>query len=87
MSLDRFNDDCTGCRPALFDVQTGESLPAGDPIMKAINRMWDTDTTRAQREAWHAFCCHNSREPHVMILVDQVTAKIQAAISALEKKP
>lgn len=71
-----FCDHCPGCRPAILNVQTGESLPPDDPIMIAVNQIWDKETTYAQRKAFIEVTLHNSRTPYDMELFQQVSRKV-----------
>ena len=74
-----FCDDCPGCRPALLDLQTQQSLPDDDPIMVKVNRVWDSDTTYAQRRAFIKVTLHNSRNKQDMVRAQEVTQKIEVA--------
>lgn len=76
MSRDLFNDDCTGCRPMLFDMGTGKALTNDDPVMRAINRIWD-GLTRSEKEAFHRFCCLNSRAPDDLLVVGMIKRKFE----------
>ncbi len=71
-----FCDDCSGCRPALLDMETQQALVHDDPIMVAVNNLWDNDTTYAQRRAFIEVTLHNSRVPQDMALAAQVSEKI-----------
>jgi hypothetical protein len=55
-----FCDSCPGCRPAILDIKTGKSLPKNSPIMIAVNKVWDTQTTLQQRKAFIEVTLHNS---------------------------
>lgn len=72
-----FCDTCPGCRPALLDAKTGEALPAESPIMIKINRLWDRETTYAERKAFVDVTVHNSRAPEDMRLASSVIRKIE----------
>ena len=77
MPWDQFSDECEGCRPAILNMETKKPLPLDSPEMQAINEIWDYDTTREQREAYHNFCCLNSRDPHDVELAQQIVSKIE----------
>lgn len=81
MSLDRFNDDCKGCQPALLDAQTGQKVPDDDPMMKAIMKVWAT-TPRVSKQAYHRVTCQNSRDPNDLRLVQTIIEKFQKAMPA-----
>lgn len=83
MSVDKFNDDCPGCRPALLNPTTKEVYPDDHPAMKAVLRVWDHDSTRAEREAYHEVCCGNSRDPTVLATADALVKKITTALAGV----
>lgn len=74
-----FCDNCPGCRPAILDMRTRRPLGPDTPEMKAVNEVWDKDTTYAQRRAYIEVTLHNSRQPGELRLAEQVMAKIQQA--------
>lgn len=76
--------NCPGCRPVMVDPETGKCLPQDDPVMVAVNKVYD-DTTDEERRAWHAFTCQNSRDTKVMELVGNMQFRFQQAIKALEE--
>lgn len=81
-----FCDDCPGCRPALadFDPVTGQvkgTLPQDHPVMVIVNRIWDNETTFAQRKAFIEVTLHNCRNEHEMRLFDEVQQTIQEALA------
>lgn len=75
-----FCDHCPGCRPAVIDVQTGKPLPLDSPVMIAVNKVWNNETTYDQRKAFIEVTLHNSREPELMRLTQEVNDKIQSAL-------
>lgn len=79
MSREKYEDDCPGCRPAILEVGTGKRLPETHPHMQAALRVW-AETTFAEREAYHRFCCLNSRDPQVLKLASGVMERIGAAM-------
>jgi hypothetical protein len=79
-----FCDECPGCRPALIDAETGKLMAKDSPIMKTVNRVWDKETTFAQRKGFIEVTLKNSRNPHEMKLFWEVSNKIQDALKELE---
>jgi len=79
MSLQQFDDDCPGCKPAVLDPKTNEVLPDDHPVMVAIFAVWET-TTPEERKAFHDVCCLNSQQPHDMALMQGLVLRIQLAI-------
>lgn len=78
VSLERYSDDCRGCRPAMLDVKTGRALPDTDPILQAILGVWDA-SSRKTREAYHRVCCQNSRAPEDLARVAPLIAAFKKA--------
>lgn len=86
-----FCDTCPGCRPALLDPTTGKVLKPDHPIMVKVNRVWQHETTYAQRKAFVEVCCEVRQPESVVVssrnaeserLANQVIEKIQAILSA-----
>jgi hypothetical protein len=80
MEYHEFCDDCSGCRPALLNVETKQVLSNDDPIMVIVNRVWDNDTTYAQRRAFIEVTLHNSNHPAEIRLFEQVSDMIHEAL-------
>lgn len=80
MSHQQFDDNCKGCQPALLDPKTGQVMAANHPVMKKMMEVWE-HTTFEQRKAFHDVCCNNSREPHDLLLMDQILKSIQDALA------
>jgi hypothetical protein len=62
MSLEKFDDDCPGCRPAAMDIETGERMPDDSAVMK-LAFAWFETLNRSEKEVWHRCTCQNSRTP------------------------
>lgn len=84
MSVEKFDDECEGCKPVALDV-TGQVLPDDHPVMVGVRVVWDA-TPRDQRAAFHRVCCMSSRDPGDHALVDEMVTKIKAALLSVEKK-
>ena len=80
MSLQKFDDECRGCKPAMMDVQTGKVLPDDSPSMQIVLRLWG-ETTLAERQAWHRVTCQNSRAPEDLRFAQVFTQRVQKALS------
>jgi hypothetical protein len=80
-----FCDHCPGCRPVIFNPVTGQVYPLDSPVMKVVNRIWDHDTTYAERKAFIEVALHNSRQPEHLRLAQAVTGKMQAALASEER--
>lgn len=81
MSIDRFEDECPGCRPCLIDVKTGQPMGEDEPAMRAAMRVW-RGTQRFEREAFHRVCCLNSRNAMDMLVMQSILARIKAQLEA-----
>ena len=79
MSRERFDDNCKDCNPVAIDPATGKRVPDDHPVMVAMNKVWAM-TTKKEREAFHEFTCHNSREPKVLLVVAALRRRIQEAL-------
>jgi hypothetical protein len=81
MSIERFEDDCPGCRPCLIDVKTGQIMGEDEPPMRAAMRVWRA-TSRFEREAFHRVCCLNSRNPVDLQVIQSISGRIKAQLEA-----
>jgi hypothetical protein len=75
-----FCDNCPGCRPAMLDLQTNEPVPHNDPKMHIVNRIWDNETTYAERKAFIEVTLKNSRLPNELKLAQRVINKLQEGL-------
>ena len=83
MSWKAFDDECRGCKPALMDVKTGKVLPDSSPSMKIILQLW-SETTLAERQAWHRVTCQNSRSLIDLQFAKDFTDRVQRALTPPE---
>lgn len=83
MSVEKFDDNCPGCKPALIDMETGTALPPESPIMQVVNHVW-ADSTLADREAFHNVCCLNSRAPADLSLALALNQRMKIALEKLD---
>lgn len=74
-----FCDSCPGCRPALMSLD-GRRVPDDDPMMIAIMRIWDNETSYAQRRAYIEVTLKNSRKSRDLELCNQIMHKIQQVL-------
>lgn len=79
MSIETHDDECPDCRPGLMDPETHEVLPDDHPVMKSVLAGWAM-TSVEERQAFHRFCCQNSRDPNDLELVGRVQQRIQLAV-------
>lgn len=77
-----FSDTCPDCTPAILNVTTGAVVPATDPMMIAVMRVWRGKTTLAQRRAYINVTVHNSTRAEDQRLCQQVMSLIAAAMEA-----
>lgn len=83
MSREAFEEGCRGCKPVLIDLETYQPMSDDAPPMKAILALWETFTL-AEKQSWHEFTCHNSREPQILAVVTGIQQRMQAALKAIE---
>lgn len=79
MTHHEFCDHCPGCRPALIDGETGKLYAQDSPLMLEINRIWDKETTYAERKAFIDVTLHNSYDAETIRLAAGVAAKFSGA--------
>jgi hypothetical protein len=79
MSRTKFEDDCSDCRPALINPQTGEIAADTEPAMQVVNAVWE-GTTRAERVAFHRATCLNSQDTEDMHLMAGIMNRIKAGL-------
>jgi hypothetical protein len=85
MSIEKYDNDCPGCRPALLDVKTGEVLPDDDPIMVSVNKAWEK-LTPMHKQAFHRACCQNSTAASDLEAMNEIASLIKAAVAASDSK-
>jgi hypothetical protein len=78
MSEEKFEEDCYGCRPAILDAQTGTKLPDDHPVVVMANKVYDS-FSREEKEAYHRFCCQNSRAPGDVAVAAKLAKGIEQA--------
>ncbi len=79
MSIEKFEDDRPGCRPATLDMKTGQALPDDHPLMKRALAFWETTTLKG-RKVFHDVTCVNSRRPDDLEVVKGLMDRMQAAL-------
>lgn len=84
MSRERFDDECTDCRPTVVDVKTGRVFADDSTEMVIVNRLW-AGTSREERLAWHRFTCQNSRSLGDIQIVKAFSDRLEAAFAAVPK--
>jgi len=86
MAWSVFDDECTGCKPSMMDVETGQVLSDHAPSMKIVFRLWG-ETTLAERQAWHRVTCLSSRSLVDVQLATDFMDRVQAALSNAKDAP
>lgn len=82
MESHEFCDHCPGCRPAMLDAVSRQPLPPDHPLMIAVDRVWDRETSHEERKAFIEVTLHNSRTSEDMRLASTVFQKFQQAWKA-----
>jgi hypothetical protein len=85
VSLEKFDPNCKGCRPAMVDAKTMQRMPEDSKEMRAILLLWEHQSIET-KQAWHDFTCLNSRDYRVMVLVNRFADAMQEVLKALESK-
>jgi hypothetical protein len=67
------------CKPTVLDPVTMTPMPEDSPAFQAVLEYWKT-TTPEDRAGFHEFCCHNSRDPKHVQIMDRMTRGIEAAM-------
>ncbi len=78
MARHSYDPKCPDCRPVVLDPKTMQRLPADDPFMVIVNRVFDA-SSREDKEAFVNVTVHNSREPDDMRRLAELTKRIEAA--------
>lgn len=74
-----FFDHCPGCRPALFDSQTGHVLPEDSPTMICVMKAWRGETTYAEHRGFIMLTAHSSTNAQDLLGAQSFMAKLHAA--------
>jgi hypothetical protein len=84
MSLDKFDDHCPSCRPLMLDMQTGQPLPDGHPLLAIVDEVWK-EMSISERAAFHRFTCLNKRTPEEIAVMETFGARITDRYEASTK--
>jgi len=77
MSCEKFDPQCPGCRPAIIDPRTGKVLPADDPVMEIVNRVWEASPIEDQEAFWRV-TVKNSRNQGDIARMNALTSRMSA---------
>ena len=80
MSLEKYDPNCPGCRPAIFDLNTQAVLPDDHPVMVKIFKVYDA-ASLLEKRAWHAVTCKNSRAVLDMALAEDLVRRMQKEVT------
>jgi hypothetical protein len=81
VSRHAFDPLCPDCRPVILDPKTGRVLPSDDPVMKAVNQVWDA-ASREEQESFHRVTVHNGRDPMDLARLKALSERIAQAAEA-----
>lgn len=73
------------CRIAMLDPTTGRQLGSDHPVTRAAVAVFNEATTE-EREAWHRFCCENSRDAADITVAEELTLRIKEKAEATMKE-
>jgi hypothetical protein len=80
MSCEKFDPKCTDCRPAVIDAQTGQPFDANHPVVKAMNKVWDTSPLEEQEAYWRVMV-KNSRDLDDIRLMRKIASRLEARVN------
>lgn len=72
-----FDPKCEGCRPVMFDAETGQKLSDNDPVVRSLMKVWEASPLEDQ-QAFNRVAVHNSRDPLDMIRIQGFTERVEA---------
>jgi hypothetical protein len=70
-------ENCPGCRPCVFDPETGE---VNAYLTEAAGVAFRAATPE-ERKAWHRVTCLNSRDPIDVTLANRIVKALQRAVA------
>lgn len=76
-SSDHDYEGCPGCRPLVFDPQTGET---NSFLTVQAGKVYDAAPVE-QKRAWHRVTCLNSRAPDDLELSGKIVQALQRAVA------
>lgn len=82
---EKFDPKCPGCRPCILDVKTGMPLNQSDPVMIAVNNVWDSAPYEEQ-EAFYKVTALNDHSYNNMALVGKLNVKMAIAMEPFNRK-
>lgn len=84
MSTKKFDDECSGCRPAMLDVKTRTMMPDDSPMMQVVLKLWN-QLTLAEKRAWHRFTCLGSRAIDDLAIAKKFSETVERALTDPEQ--
>lgn len=83
MSVEQFDNTCTGCKPVVIEPATGVAFGEDTPIGKAMESAWET-LSLDERQAFHRVCCLHSRDETDLNVCTKLTKQMTAYLQTLE---
>lgn len=74
-----YDPECPHCRPVIVDTRTGLVLPPTDPIMKAVDAIWQTLAIET-KEAFIRVTVDNGRDENDLRLVSGFLEQIKQEV-------
>ena len=74
-----YDPECPHCRPVLIDPRTGRALSSDDPIMKAVDAIWQTLAIET-KEAFIRVTVDNGRDENDLRLVSGFLEQIKQEV-------
>ncbi len=90
MSLERFHEDCPGCRPALAEVNTKTGkltrMANDHPLMVAVNKVYDASSYE-EKLAFHKMSCQNDTSDENMAVLKPLMSRMEEATASWAVDP
>jgi len=68
----------------MLDAKTGELFPQDSPEMVQIMKVWNA-LPFAHREAFINVTCFNSRDPRDLLVLQEISTKMEAALKLADR--
>lgn len=76
-----YDENCPGCQPAMLNLETGQPVPADDPSMVIVSRVFKSFSL-AERRAWHRVIMQNSQNENDWAITKRISDAVSGALNA-----
>lgn len=81
MTCEKFDPNCPGCRPAIYDPSTKQVMAQDHPMMVAVNAVWDAAPREEQEACWRIWV-KNGRDQSDLRLASAFMEKVQERLTS-----